>query len=659
VVVGALVLLAPLTAAAATPADSVEVPLAAVNPEVNAAPAIPTVRKDGTLADSRLAEAVRQVDTGAQPAAGIDLRDGRILVEVLSGTLDRAAVTRIVSGLGGSVTGHAGPTLTEALLPAQRIRDLQAAPGIELVRLPHDVSAPVTTEATATGAQGGEAVTKTAVGAWHSVGLTGVGVRVGVVDWFDGTAWSSAAGAGEVPSSPAGTFCRNAGTACDIWSGGTGHGVAVTEAVRDLAPAAAVYLATTRTTSDLQAAVDWFVANGVRVVSRSLTAEYDGPGNGTGPLADVVADAASRGITWLNSAGNAAGSAADLGAYWRGEWRDTDSDDWLEYTADGDELLAFYCGFLNGVRWSDWGLDRTDYDVYVLDEPYSTEPESASEADQSAGALPIENIRGSCSSSNDVDYLLIGRYAPGGGSAGDVLEFMTNTAGIEHWQNPYSAAAPVVDSADPAVLAVGAVDPVLGTTIASYSSQGPTNDGRTKPNLSAAAGFSSHTYPGGFNGTSASTPVAAGAAAVVLQAFPGWTPAELAGYLESAVVDRGVAGPDNVYGAGELRLPPPPAGLSRLSGADRFATSAAISAATFPAGVDTAYVATGLAFPDALSGAPAAALGGNPVLLVTPTAVPSSIAAELTRLAPQRIVILGGTGAVGAAVASQLRGYLS
>ena len=100
-----------------------------------------------------------------------------------------------------------------------------------------------------------------------------------------------------------------------------------------------------------------------------------------------------------------------------------------------------------------------------------------------------------------------------------------------------------------------------------------------------------------------------------------------------------------------------PGGASRLAGADRFATAAAISAATFAAGVPVAYVATGLAFPDALSGGPAAGREGGPILLVTPTAIPASTAAELERLDPQRIVVLGGTGAVSAQVAIDLQRY--
>ncbi|MEO8462775.1 MAG: cell wall-binding repeat-containing protein, partial [Chloroflexota bacterium] len=53
-------------------------------------------------------------------------------------------------------------------------------------------------------------------------------------------------------------------------------------------------------------------------------------------------------------------------------------------------------------------------------------------------------------------------------------------------------------------------------------------------------------------------------------------------------------------------------------------------------------------------GAPVAGMQNGPVLLVMPTAIPSVVAAELVRLAPARVVILGGTGAVSDAVMAML-----
>jgi len=91
--------------------------------------------------------------------------------------------------------------------------------------------------------------------------------------------------------------------------------------------------------------------------------------------------------------------------------------------------------------------------------------------------------------------------------------------------------------------------------------------------------------------------------------------------------------------------------VTRLAGADRYATAAAVSASTFAAGAPVAYVATGLDFPDALAGAVAAGRAGGPLLLVRPAAVPPATAAELKRLKPTRIVVLGGSGVVTEATA--------
>lgn len=94
--------------------------------------------------------------------------------------------------------------------------------------------------------------------------------------------------------------------------------------------------------------------------------------------------------------------------------------------------------------------------------------------------------------------------------------------------------------------------------------------------------------------------------------------------------------------------------LVRRSGADRYATAAALSKAEHPKGAAVVYLASGADFPDALSaGAPAAA-GDAPVLLTSPTKLSAATAAELKRLAPREVIIVGGTGAVSAAVATSV-----
>jgi putative cell wall-binding protein len=99
------------------------------------------------------------------------------------------------------------------------------------------------------------------------------------------------------------------------------------------------------------------------------------------------------------------------------------------------------------------------------------------------------------------------------------------------------------------------------------------------------------------------------------------------------------------------------AGVTRLAGSSRYATAAAISAATYKPGVEEVLIATGLNFPDALAGAAVAGKLGDPLLLVTSTAIPAATAAELTRLKPHRITILGGPSVVSSSVSGALSLY--
>ncbi|MFB2584804.1 cell wall-binding repeat-containing protein [Herbiconiux liukaitaii] len=103
--------------------------------------------------------------------------------------------------------------------------------------------------------------------------------------------------------------------------------------------------------------------------------------------------------------------------------------------------------------------------------------------------------------------------------------------------------------------------------------------------------------------------------------------------------------------------PRPLASVDRIGGADRFEVSAGVAADTFDSGGPVAYVASGGGFADALSGSAAAGAQGGPVLLVSKDSVPGAVAARLKSLRPQRIVVLGGTASVSAAVEKQLSAY--
>ena len=97
----------------------------------------------------------------------------------------------------------------------------------------------------------------------------------------------------------------------------------------------------------------------------------------------------------------------------------------------------------------------------------------------------------------------------------------------------------------------------------------------------------------------------------------------------------------------------PSADVLRASGSDRFSTAADLSSYTFPGGAPIAYLATGDDFPDALTAA-AAAAGHGPVLLALEDEAPLATLAELIRLAPSRVVVVGGEAAISNATAARL-----
>jgi putative cell wall-binding protein len=95
-----------------------------------------------------------------------------------------------------------------------------------------------------------------------------------------------------------------------------------------------------------------------------------------------------------------------------------------------------------------------------------------------------------------------------------------------------------------------------------------------------------------------------------------------------------------------------------LYGDNRYETAAEVANVFY--GDETSeyvYVATGLNFPDALTGVPAAVVDGAPILLVTRTDIPAPTAAALNELAPRVIYLLGGPAVVTPAVEAALDAY--
>jgi putative cell wall-binding protein len=140
----------------------------------------------------------------------------------------------------------------------------------------------------------------------------------------------------------------------------------------------------------------------------------------------------------------------------------------------------------------------------------------------------------------------------------------------------------------------------------------------------------------------AAGPAAAHLGGVVLLTNGTSMPASVLAYL--------TAHPGTVYAIGGPAVAAD-SNATALTGADRFATAAAVAAALF-ASPNNIGVASGVTFPDALSGGAFQAHFGGPIVLAAPTALPGSTSSYITG-AKSTIVttsIFGGTAALSDAV---------
>ncbi len=84
----------------------------------------------------------------------------------------------------------------------------------------------------------------------------------------------------------------------------------------------------------------------------------------------------------------------------------------------------------------------------------------------------------------------------------------------------------------------------------------------------------------------------------------------------------------------------------RLAGADRYATAAEISGASFTGKSDTVILAYGLNYADALAGVPLAVKLSAPILLTAKDSLPDATLTEIRRLGATKAIILGGTAVI-------------
>lgn len=121
------------------------------------------------------------------------------------------------------------------------------------------------------------------------------------------------------------------------------------------------------------------------------------------------------------------------------------------------------------------------------------------------------------------------------------------------------------------------------------------------------------------------------------------------GQRSTAGIERFVAEAGQAFAPRQLTV-------QRIAGADRYDVAIAIAQRAYPgpAKPTTVYVVNGGDFPDALGAGSAAAATGGLVMLTPTESLPTKIRTELQRLAPQRIIIVGGPASVSETVRSSL-----
>ena len=384
--------------------------------------------------------------------------------------------------------------------------------------------------------------------AWHQVGYAGRSVKVGILDsGFDGFA---ARQGSELPASVQARCFASLGSASPNLAdcAGSTHGTAVAESIVDMAPNAELFVSNAFSPADLAAAITWMTGNGVRIINYSLvsTTLMDGMGDGTSSYSNsdyaLIDQAVAGGALFVAAAGNEGETS------WMGPAADADANGWLDF-APGDEgnLLDLRAGDVisTAIRWDS---PTSDYDLSI----WKGDAKLAESADlQSDTRDPLELIDFTAPSAGTY-YISIWHDA---GPAAPTIRLMVHTAAdtaLEYRTTVGSLPTPA-DSRNPGMVSVGAVDYRTPTVIEPYSSQGPTLDGRVKPDL-VAADCAPTTMKSEFCGTSQSAPFVTGAAALLLEADSTLTPTTLASLLKQRAVPIGSPVPNNVFGAGRLAL---------------------------------------------------------------------------------------------------------
>lgn len=436
----------------------------------------------------------------------------RVELLAVDGDLDRAE--RLVLSLGGDVELVSAGRL-QAVVPASAVDELEAAQDAVVLARP-GVFLPL---------QVVPATSLIGADTWNTAGFTGFGVKVAILD--AGFSGYEAALGGALPSEVTVQSFRRDG---DI-NAGTEHGRRAAEVVHSVAPGAELYLVNFETVTELSAAVDYLLAEGVDVVSFSLGYIHNGPGNGTGPVNDIVSRSVGAGQTWAVASGNWAQQ------HWSGPFRDDDGDTVHEFANDVEmNSHEFTSGDLItvSVRWDEpWGEACSDYDLELFGPTGALV--RASRSIQNCDDDPVESVRVLATQTGAYGLRIIQAHAEEGPRHLDVMMVGTPDRGSP--LTIFEPSGSLSEPADhPSVITVGALTTSATRTESGYSSRGPTTDGRFKPNLLAPTGAGNASPASAFGGTSAAAPHVAGALALLKEAFPDADSNRLASLLQTRAI---------------------------------------------------------------------------------------------------------------------------
>ena len=532
---------------------------------------------------SHLDGLVVQVEDGETTSQGAALDTPVHSGESVAVTIYLAgSVDEVVSFLkdNGGDPRNVGDDYIEAYVPVSLLGQLSEQPGVIRVR---EIVPPQPAQLTQRITGHGPPVHGSQ--AWNQAGYTGQGVKVGIID-TGFTGFSSLMGT-ELPTTvvarcytDVGVFtqdladCEAAPNVTDVRppqcldyvrrraASGDSHGTIVAESLIDIAPGVELYIANPSSPGDLQATAAWMASQGVSVINHSVGWFFDGPGDGTSPdsasALNTLDRAVASDVTWVNAAGN---SADDT---WFGGYSDPDGDRALRFGGQNNEIMGIFVGACHlyrvQLRWEDnWDGASTDLDLHLANSR-TGETLYSSDATQSgeSGHVPFESIW--FRFAIEMRDLGIGVTHRSGEAPDWVQITVWGPGGIQHYTKNGSIGNPA-ESANRGMLAIGAAHWNDVRAIESYSSRGPTPDGRFKPDIVGAdCGATSlsplNEYNSGFCGTSQASPHVAGMAALVRQRFPDYTPAHVASYLKDNAEQRQSPDPNYTWGHGFARLPP-------------------------------------------------------------------------------------------------------